>query len=102
MRIYDVAEEAWIDRLTFTDEDLFKVLEIYGDDAITAFAAWFLNNIEPQHTIPGQTVFDMRDIIARHHNKDLTLTNKQRTYLLGHTFRYWANLTCQARAQVML
>lgn len=101
MRIYDLAEEAWLDRLTFMDQDLYKILDLYGDEPIMTFACWFLDNIEPQHTIPGKTVFDMRDIMSRHHNKDRTLTNKQRTYLLGRVLAHWDNLTCQARAKVL-
>ena len=102
MRIYDMAEEAWLDRLTFTDQDLYAIVALYGDKHIMEFCTWFLDNIERQHGIPGQTVFDMREILARHHNKDHSLTNKQRIYLLGRVLAHWANLTCESRAKVLL
>lgn len=102
MRIHELAEEAWLDRLTFTDQDLYKILDLYGDKPVMEFACWFLDNIEPQHTIPGRTVFDMREILARHYNKDHTLSNKQRIYLLGRVLAHWSNLTCQGRAKIAL
>ena len=102
MRIYDLAEEAWLDRLTFTDQDLYNLLDLYGDKPVMEFATWFLDNIERQHTIPGQTVFDMREILAKHHSKDHTLSNKQRIYLLGRVLAHWANLTCESRARIAL
>ena len=101
MNIYDFFEECNLDQAYENDQFIYQVQPYIPDRILIQAAKKWLEGIGNQHQVPGNTVYTTAGI-CDYYRELGAITHRQQIYLIANLSRYWNQISCVARAEMML
>ena len=101
MNIYDFFEELNLEQSKINDQFIYQIKNLIPDKNLVPIIVIWLKGIGSQHQVPGRVVITMAGICDFYREVG-ELTQKQQIYVIGNLIRYWDQISCESRAQLML
>jgi len=99
MNIYNLIEEAHLDRQWLTPEIRNQILNAYPFDHWLEASRLFVRSLDPQHQVPGRSVFQLMSI-NDDDQQHQPLTHKQKWLVVSTLIDYWDQMSITARAKL--
>jgi hypothetical protein len=101
MNLYDFFEECSLEKQNITDQFVYEITnQIPASDLIKITNKWLVG-ISNKHQIPGKVILTMQGI-CDFYRECHDLTPKQRVFVINNLIRYWDQINCESRANMML
>lgn len=101
MRIVEAIEELNLSKNQLTDQMRIIARDTYPLSSWIKAAELWLTNLDRTHQVPGRVVYQITDICRTYHS-GIRLTDKQQHFLAMTLIDNWHEMSCQARADLML
>ena len=101
MRIVEAIEELNLSKHQLTDQMRIIARDTYPLSWWIKAAELWLANLDRTHQITGKIVYQITDI-CRTYRSGILLTDKQQHFLAMTVIDNWHEMSCQARAEMML
>lgn len=99
MRLVDVIEECSLCHTP--DQVIWQIIKAYTPDDISRLVKIFLDGIGSQHQVPGKLVATLQDIRYNYLEYG-QMSRDQKILMIGEIIRYWQEMTCESRANLLL
>ena len=101
MNIYDMIEVCHLDKEYLTPEIRKHIITAYDLDQWIKLAKLFLKGLDKQNTMAGRDVQRLYDYIEYYRERD-RLTWEQKWHLVAIIIENWNQMSCEARANLLI
>jgi hypothetical protein len=81
-----------------TEDDWWRWVDSVDHIQAVDLAQWFLSHLEKLHRVPGNIVWQMRDIAAAYASAPLHHTQRQHRWLMAAMLEHWSQIDVYALA----
>ena len=101
MRIEELIEEIVLDQLQLQDQNKNLIIDNYTTHQWVKAIERFLKGIGSHHAVRGNIVFELHSFLDQYRETH-HLTRDQKWFVLHTLIENWNQISCQARAELIL